>query len=130
VIRMGKAASKPARLSVTAWVIRAVVVVALLAFVGVGLTQTRARQSAVASHAAVAARLASADDGSPLRKSEIQPLLQGAPKMESVDGKSLNSEAVVTAERYTWPGVIRHYTMTVGYGLGSDPEVEVVEGPK
>ncbi len=114
----------------TSWIIRGVVVVILAAAVIVGLKELRIRQDATASHAAVSGLLASAGEDKPVLKSQIKPLLKGNPTIESTDHKALNSQTVASAEKYTWPGMLRSYTMTVGYSLGDDPEVEVVEGPK
>jgi hypothetical protein len=112
------------------WIVRGLIVVALAAVVMIGLKELRARQEAVASHAAVAGLLNAGGEESVVRKSQLKPLLQGNPRLETADGAALNSPTVATAEKYSWPGMIRTYSMTIGYSLGEDPEIEVVEGPK
>ncbi len=114
----------------TSWIIRGVVVVVLGVIVVLGLKELRIRKDATASHAAVSGLLSSAGEDKAVLKSQVQPLLKGTPQVETVDPKSLNSPTIASAEKYIWSGVIRNYSMTIGYNLGNDPEVEVVEGPK
>ncbi len=111
----------------TTWIVRVVLIVILAAIVIVGLKELGPRQEATASLAAVKGLLANAGEDKAVLKSQVKPLIKGSPKVETVDAKSLNSPLIKTAEKFTWPGIIRSYSMTIGYGLGEDPEVEVVE---
>ncbi|HVJ68443.1 MAG TPA: hypothetical protein VM510_10685 [Caulifigura sp.] len=111
----------------TTWIVRIVLIVVLAAVVVVGLKELGPRQDATASRAAVSGLLANAGEDKGVLKSQVKPLIKGSPKVESVDPKTLNSPLIKTAEKYTWPGMIRSYSMTIGYSLGDDPEVEVVE---
>src|SRR5688572_18569905 len=116
--------------SAGAWVVRGILVAVLAVMVVVAIKEFGARRQASASHAAVAELIAKAGENNAVLKSQIKPLIQGTPKLESVDPKSINSPLLATAERYTWPGLLRSYSLTIGYSLGDDPEVEVVESGK
>jgi hypothetical protein len=115
------------QLSTVDLIIRGVLFVVLAALVVVAIKEFGVRGQATASHKAVADLIASAGEDKAVVKSQIKPLIQGSPKLESVDPKSLNAPLLATAERYTWPGMIRDYSLTIGYSLGDDPEVEVVD---
>lgn len=127
---MTKSEKKSAKLSTTSLAIRIVLIVALAALVVLGLKDVRARQAAQASLAAVSAQMDSATDAKPFLKSHIKPLLVGVPTLETADHKAMNEPTLASAERYSWPGAFRSYKLTIGYSLGNDPEVEIVEGPK
>lgn len=114
----------------TSWIIRVVVFAVLGVGIVLGVKELRARQAAQSSLAAVSGQMASASDEKPLLKSQVKPLIVGTPTLETADHKALNAPIVTTAERYTWSGPFRNYTVTIGYSLGADPEVELVEGPK
>ena len=112
------------------WVVRGILFVVLAVMVVVAMKEFGPRRQASASHAAVADLIAKAGEDKPVFKSQIKPLIQGSPKLESVDPKTIDSPLLKTAERYTWPGLFRTYSLTIGYSLGDDPEVEVVESGK
>jgi len=112
------------------WVVRVILFVVLAVMVVVAMKEFGARRQASASHSAVADLIAKAGENNAVLKSQIKPLIQGSPKLESVDPKTIDSPLLKTAERYTWPGLLRSYSLTIGYSLGDDPEVEVVEGSK
>ena len=112
------------------WIVRGVLGLALAVVIVLALKELGIRRQATATHAAVSDLLSNAGEDKAVLKSQIKPLIQGAPQVESADPKSLDSPAIATAERYTWQGVIRNYSMTIGYSLGEDPEVDVVVGPK
>jgi hypothetical protein len=122
-----KETSAKKKLSTVDLVIRGFLFVVLAALVVVAIKEFGARGHATASHKAVADLMASAGEDKGVVKSQIKPLIQGTPTLESIDPKSLNSPLLVSAERYTWPGLIRDYSLTIGYSLGDDPEVEVVD---
>jgi hypothetical protein len=128
---MSKSKASSARSSSAgAWVVRGILFAVLAVMVVVAIKEFGARRQASASHAAVAELIAKAGENNAVLKSQIKPLIQGTPKLESVDPKSIDSPLLATAERYTWPGLLRTYSLTIGYSLGGDPEVEVVEGGK
>lgn len=125
---MGKTNDSSSRkLGPGALVLRVFLLVALGCLVIVAVKEIGPRWQAAGSHKAVSDRLAKEGETNPLRKSQIKTLIQGSPEVESVDPKSLNSPLLATAERYTWQGLIRSYSLTIGYSLGDDPEVEVVD---
>jgi hypothetical protein len=128
---MSKSKASSARSSSAgAWVVRGMLFAVLAVMVVVAIKEFGARRQASASHAAVAELIAKAGENNAVLKSQIKPLIQGTPKLESVDPKSIDSPLLATAERYTWPGLLRTYSLTIGYSLGDDPEVEVVESGK
>jgi hypothetical protein len=60
-------------------------------------------------------------------KSQLKPLIQGSPTIASVDPKSTKElELAASGERYVWKGILRNYTLLLGYGPGDDPPVEIV----
>lgn len=72
-------------------------------------------------------------DGNPegeILKSQLQPLIQGSPAVSAADPQAVGSKVVgVTGEAFTWKGILRNYTVYVGYGTGDDPSVENINGP-
>jgi hypothetical protein len=108
-------------------IVRGLLFAVLAVLVVVAIKEFGARSQATGSHQAVYDLLAKEAENNPVKKSQIKPLIQGSPQVESIDPKSLNSPLLATAERYTWPGLIRTYSLTIGYSLGEDPEVEVID---
>jgi hypothetical protein len=63
-------------------------------------------------------------------KSQLTPLIQGSPAVSAADPSASGSKVVgVTGEAFTWKGILRNYTVYVGYGTGDDPSVENINGP-
>jgi hypothetical protein len=128
---MGKKKSskaKPKSSDVTPWIIRGVVAAVLVIAAVVVLRDFQAKGAAKSSYAAVKEKVTDEPGKKSLLKSQVRPLLAGAPRSETVDPKSLDKPDLVSAERFDWPGVFRTYSLTIGYGPGDDPEVELVKG--
>lgn len=117
-------ANKPANSSST-MVVRLVVFGILGVLVVLAILDFRAKGQATATADAIQKRM----EGDVL-KSEIQPLIQGSPAVSSIDPKAVPElKIATTAEQYLWKGILRNYTVLLGYGLGDDPPVEIVISP-
>jgi len=89
----------------------------------------RAKKSAQATADAFRKAIDENTEGEIL-KSQLKPLIQGSPTVSAADPSATGSKVVgVTGEAYTWKGILRNYTVYVGYGTGDDPSVENINGP-
>jgi len=89
----------------------------------------RMKRNAEATSSAIRKAIQDKGEMHDLTKSELSALIQGSPVVSQTDPRPLDSPVVRTAERYEWRGMFRTYIVTVGYSLGTDPAVEIVEGP-
>ncbi len=68
--------------------------------------------------------------GVDLTQSELAKYIQGKPSRKTLEKPPKRSGIPAkTADVYVWKGIFRQYEITVFLGLGSDPSVELVEGP-
>ena len=65
-----------------------------------------------------------------LHRSDLDSLIQGSPRLPPEEAPADRHQTVCRSMlKYTWPGILRSYTINVYLGLGDDASVEYIEGP-
>jgi hypothetical protein len=87
------------------------------------------KRAAEATSLAWRTALASKSMMDELKKSELDAMIQGAPdRSECPKTEFQDQKLVQSAERFVWRGTFRRFEIRVGYSLGADPAVEVIDG--
>jgi hypothetical protein len=77
-----------------------------------------------------AAQKEKVDSNRDLHRSDLEPMIQGSPSLPPVEEEADRHQDICRKVlRYTWPGIVRDYTVSVYLGLGQDASVEFIEGP-
>ena len=112
-------------------VIRVVVWGSLAVMAVLTLLDVRSRMAAQRTRDAwIAALDQKVDSNRDLRQSELEPLIAGSPRLPPTKEPADRHQRICRdVLRYTWPGILRSYTVSVYLGLGEDASVEFIEGP-
>jgi hypothetical protein len=126
---MSDAAKKSKKSSPAVLVTRIAIFGGLGILLALAFIDYRMKSDAEATSAAIRKAVQDKGETEDLLKSEVRDLIKGSPLVLPGDVKALKLPIVQSAESYRWKGVFRTYVVTVGYSLGNDPAVEIVEGP-